>query len=156
MLLVILIIALGLIILGGLYLYNRKEKYDVHKREEVFLASGNTNKVFNVLTPDKIDKACEIYGARVASIEDIQRAWQDGAQWFALGYYKKNGNTQTMAVHPMQQALGGAGAFRGLVFMDQPNASNIHCIGIKPKYHTPGVLPWFHGDQIPDMWSRYD
>lgn len=112
-----------------------KEKVDTKPKEEVFNVGDN------LYTYEDAQTVCSAYGARLATYDEIEKAYQDGAEWCNYGWSEGQ-----MAFFPTQKATwdklqkkettknscGRPGVNGG--FIDNPNVRfGINCYGIKPK-----------------------
>ena len=108
---------------------------DTKPKEEVFNVGDN------LYTYDDAQTVCSAYGARLATYDEIEKAYQEGAEWCNYGW-----SDGQMAFFPTQKATwdklqknektknscGRPGINGG--FINNPNVRfGINCFGIKPK-----------------------
>jgi hypothetical protein len=108
-------------------------------------ASASNQEVFNIndnlYTYSDAQDICKSYGARLATYDDIEKAYQDGAEWCSYGW-----SDGQMAYFPTQKATwqklqanpkfknncGRPGVNGG--YMGNPNLRfGVNCYGVKPK-----------------------
>ena len=107
----------------------------VHKPKEVFHIPNN------LYTYENAKAVCKAYGARIANIDDMQRAYNKGADWCSYGWSENQ-----MALFPTQQDkwehlqtidghendCGRPGVNGG--YIDNPDVRfGINCYGEKPE-----------------------
>jgi hypothetical protein len=113
---------------------NNKSKDNVPKVPEVFHISNN------LYTYEDAQSVCSAYGARLATYNDIEKAYNAGAEWCGYGW-----SANQMALFPTQKETwaklqennkhkndcGRPGINGG--YMENPNLRfGINCYGIKP------------------------
>lgn len=111
-----------------------KKKKSSVKQSEVFHVSGNK------YTYEDAEPICKAYGARVANYDDIERAYNNGAEWCGYGWSEGQ-----MAFFPTQKSTwnklqdneetknncGRPGINGG--YFENPNIRfGVNCYGVKP------------------------
>lgn len=104
-------------------------------KEEVF------NIANNVYTYDDAQQVCSIYGARLATYDDIEKSYQDGGEWCNYGWSDGQAAyfpTQKETWNKLQKTTshkndcGRPGVNGG--YMQNPNVRfGVNCVGVKPK-----------------------
>ena len=121
------------------------EQQEEEQQEEVCQDTDSSKEVFHITnnkyTYRAAKDACEEYDARLATYDEIERAYNNGANWCSYGWSKDQ-----LALFPTQKQLynelkkipghehdcGRAGINGG--FIDNPNVKfGANCYGIKPK-----------------------
>lgn len=106
--------------------------YSIAGPQEVFAVDGNY-----IYTLTQAASVCQSYGARVATVAEITRAQQAGAEWCHCAWTADGG-----AYYPMQttRAGGGCGS-AGINYCGYPALSSVNCYGVK-QTAGPGVRWW--------------
>tara|TARA_Y100000768_G_scaffold388976_1_gene389569 strand:+ start:12061 stop:12849 length:789 start_codon:yes stop_codon:yes gene_type:complete len=99
----------------------------------------------NKYTYENAKAVCKAYGARLANLEDLQKAHKDGAEWCSYGWSDKQhaffptqkkswDKLQTIKGH--ENDCGRPGINGG--YIGNPNvAFGVNCYGYKPKMNQP-------------------
>ena len=95
----------------------------------------------NVHTYSEAQKLCEKHGARLASYDEIERAYNNGANWCSYGW-----SQEQMALFPTQKAIYnelkkipgheydcGRPGINGGFFNEPKIKFGVNCYGVKPK-----------------------
>ena len=120
-------------------------------KEEVF------NIANNIYTYDDAADVCSIYGARLATYEDIEKSYNEGGEWCNYGwsdgqaaYFPTQKNTwdKLQKTKKSKNACGRPGVNGG--FIENPNVRfGVNCYGVKPVAKTSD-LDWMKA-QDPTM-----
>lgn len=112
--------------------------YTVSGQQEVFNIDNN------LYTYDDAQAICKSYGARLATYDDIEQAYNDGAEWCSYGwsdgqmaYFPTQKSTwQELQKNPKYKNNCGRPGVNG-GYMDNPNLKfGVNCYGVKPKATT--------------------
>jgi hypothetical protein len=116
---------------------------------EVFNVYGlEGTRAYNV-GKNQRDLVCEKFEAEVATEAQLQAAYDNGAEWCVLGWYKDPDNIG-MPIQTSSPGCGSAGfQKRGAA---DGSKSGVHCYGFKPKQDSDNRISKFNVDK----WSRYD
>lgn len=116
---------------------------------EVFNVYGITedNKGYNI-GKNQREEVCNKFEAEVATEEQIQAAYDRGAEWCVLGWYKDPDNIGM----PIQTASANCGSHgfqkRGAT---DTSKSAVNCYGFKPDENEDSRIAKFNSNK----WSRY-
>lgn len=108
---------------------------------EVFLVSTDSNFTYNIDTSDKAEQVCIALGATVATIQQLEQAYNKGADWCSNGW-TKTGDNSYGGYYPINtSAVTGCGAGAIGIMEDSNNPRNANCYGVKPakpdKFNDP-------------------
>jgi len=122
---------------------------DPAQGREVFIVYGlEGNKGYTVGKNDR-ENTCSNLGAEVATEEQVKNAYDNGADWCILGWWKTPDNIgmplQTSRTGCGQSGLHKRGAEDG-------SKSGVHCYGFKPAKNEDDRIAGFNGTK----WSRYE
>ena len=98
----------------------------------------------NKYTYDNAKAVCKAYGARLANLEDLQKAHKDGAEWCSYGwsdkqhaYFPTQKKTwdKLQGIKGHEQDCGRPGMNGG--YIGNPNvAFGVNCFGFRPKMNS--------------------
>lgn len=129
-------------------------------RPEVFHVSDNK------FTYDEAPAVCAAYGARLATLEQIIEAYNNGAEWCNYGW-----SAGGMALYPTQQSTwselqnevdpgkrtrcGRPGVNGG--YFEPTNKFGVNCMGVKPKgeFNPPAPLPGMDQTKFREMVDKF-
>lgn len=129
-------------------------------RPEVFHVSDNK------FTYDEAPAVCAAYGARLATLEQIIEAYNNGAEWCNYGW-----SAGGMALYPTQQSTwselqnevdpgkrtrcGRPGVNGG--YFEPNNKFGVNCMGVKPKgeFNPPAPLPGMDATKFREMTDKF-
>lgn len=90
----------------------------------------------------KAADVCQEYGARLATYAELEKAFNQGAEWCSAGWV----SDRETAHYPMQKADPNCGSARGVhtqTVTDPSQGKDVNCFGIKPTQNIkPGDLIW--------------
>lgn len=106
----------------------------------------NPSPGYNFSTVNQAASACQTLGAVIATPNQLQTAYNAGAEWCTAGFLSDG-----TRAFPMQHSTTGCYNTIGVVTW-QGNAGAT-CYGVKPAQGTPGVINW--ENFAPTKWSQY-
>jgi hypothetical protein len=121
------------------------EKHDEKHNEQSIPTEHNKEEVFNIAnnlyTYDDAQAICTAYGARLATYDDIEKAYEAGGEWCNYGwsdgqmiFFPTQKNTwQNLQKDPTKKNNCGRPGING-GYMENPYIKfGVNCYGVKPK-----------------------
>jgi hypothetical protein len=151
-----------LVILIGWFVWNTQEGF---VNPEVFHVQGSVSGYPYIFSKNELTSVCNKYGARGATYDDLNRAYNDNAEWCSTGWV----SDKPAAYYPIQTPRDGCANEKTLVISTPTtNKAGVHCYGEKPlqakastlipgetvmpfQYSASGTHTW--NDPIPQIYT---
>ena len=129
---------------------------------DIAMPPMENNEVFNisnnVYTYEDAKNVCSIYGAKLASYDQLEDAYRDGAEWCNYGWSKdqmvfyptQKDTYAKLQENPLTTNMCGRPGVNGGFIEDPTLEFGVNCYGVKPT-PSPGDLNNMQQNNIPDF-----